>query len=490
MTKRRTTHFKDIDYLVAYDAGTDAHFYLRGADMIVTGDEVTFIGNAWQGEADEVVDCRRRMVMPGFVNIHTHASAILENKGLLDEVSSKLMGSTVVYEYNRILRMDPAYNVAKLNAALYDLARSGSTTVVDLAYAYPGWIETLAASGLRTCAGAQFVDALHWSPDGHTMTYQWDLPAGQKAMRESMDAVDAALNHPSGRLFALIAPGQVDTCTPELLRDSRIEADRRGVALTTHASQSAVEFREMVHRHGLTPIEWLHSIGFLGPRTTIGHAIFLDQHPWLHWPHQRDLAIMRETGTHVAHCPWVQATNGRTLQSFRRYRELGVNVGLGTDGIPLNMPEEMRWALVCGRIAEGVKQAVTTSDVLYAATIGGARALGREDIGRLCHGAKADLLVVDLDHPTMRPVRDPVRTLIFVGLERPIRDVWVGGIRVVADFEVLTIVGTAAHLQLQEGYDAMLPKVPSLDYAKRTVDEAFPLSLPVRNHLPEPKRAS
>jgi 5-methylthioadenosine/S-adenosylhomocysteine deaminase len=195
--KLRKIHFKDIDFLVAYDASADAHFYLRSADLVVNGNQIAFIGKAWKGQVDEVVDCRHRMVMPGFVNIHTHASAILENKGLLDEVSSKLMGSTVLFEYNRILRMDPPYRVAKLNAALHDLARSGSTTVVDLAYAYPGWIETLAASGLRTCAGAQYYDALHWSPDGHTMTYQWDLSAGQKAMRSSMEAVDAAMNHPS-----------------------------------------------------------------------------------------------------------------------------------------------------------------------------------------------------------------------------------------------------------------------------------------------------
>ncbi|MEQ8370292.1 MAG: amidohydrolase family protein [Alphaproteobacteria bacterium] len=480
----RTIRFANADMIVAWDAAADRHYYLPHGDMVIRGNTIIALGRhsdaAGHNEpVDETVDCTGRMLLPGTVNIHTHASAILENKSLLEETSSRLMGSTVLFEWNRLIRMDPGYKVPKLEAALGEVMKAGCTTVVDLAYGYDGWIDTLARSGLRACAGAQYVDGLHATPDGHTMAYEWNLEGGRRGFDVALKAVDQALAHPSGRLFAMLGPGQVDTCGEELLRDSKAEADRRRIPITTHCSQSGVEFFEMVKRHGKSPAQWLESLGFLGPTTTLGHAIFLDHHPWLHWTApKRDLDVLAATGTHVAHCPWVQFNNGRSLQSFRTYREHGVNVGIGTDSFPLNMWEEMRWALIMGRVAEGWKQAVTTHDIFYAATIGGAKALGRDDIGRLAPGAKADMAVVDLNHWTVQPGRDPLRAMMFHAQERPVRDVWCDGAKIVEDGQSLTLDIDAAHDRLQDGFATIAPKVAGLDWAGRTIDQAFPTSLP------------
>ncbi len=109
-----------------------------------------------------------------------------------------------------------------------------------------------------------------------------------------------------------------------------------------------------------------------------------------------------------------------------------------------------------------------------------ARALGRDDIGRLSPGAKADIVLVDLAHPSMLPVRDPLRSLMFSALERPVRDVYVDGVLVVKDGECLTLDHGAAGARLQAAQARALAGVAERDWAKRSADEAFPLSLELR----------
>jgi cytosine/adenosine deaminase-related metal-dependent hydrolase len=121
-----------------------------------------------------------------------------------------------------------------------------------------------------------------------------------------------------------------------------------------------------------------------------------------------------------------------------------------------------------------------TAQVFHAATAGGAKALGREDIGRLAVGAKADLVMVNLDHPMMKPARDPLRSLIYCAAERAVRDVFVDGRQVVRDGRVLTMDYHAAAQALAEAQVRALERAPALDYANRPVDEMSPLTFPRR----------
>ena len=231
----------------------------------------------------------------------------------------------------------------------------------------------------------------------------------------------------------MLCPAQVDTCTQTLLRDSAAAARERHLLLQIHAAQSVVEFQEIMRREGKTPIEWLKEIGVLGDNTIIGHAIFLDHHSWLHWPTRTDLAHLAASGTTVAHCPTVFSRRGIVLEDFASYRAAGVNLGIGTDTFPHNFVEELRTAAILARIAAGHAHAASAAEIFTAGTIGGARALGRDDLGRIMPGAKADLVMVDISHPAMQPLYDPIRSLIYAAGERAIRHVFVGGRQVVRD---------------------------------------------------------
>ncbi len=168
------------------------------------------------------------------------------------------------------------------------------------------------------------------------------------------------------------------------------------------------------------------------------------------------------------------------MEDFGRYLRAGVNLGIGTDVAPHNLIEEMRWALVLSHIAAKDIHTALTSDVFHAATVGGAKALLRDDLGRLAPGMKADLVVVDCAEPSMMPVRDPLKSLIYHAADRAVRDVYVDGRQVVGDGVVLTLDPADAAGRLAEAQRRMCEKVPSHDYAGRTAAEIAPLSLDVR----------
>ena len=245
----------------------------------------------------------------------------------------------------------------------------------------------------------------------------------------------------------------------------------RNLPFQTHVAQSVAEFHEMHRRHGSTPIGFLAEVGALGEHAILGHAIFLDHHPWLHWTSRRDLARIAEAGATVAHCPTVFARRGITLRTFGGYKRVGINLGVGTDTYPHNILEEMRSV---GHSACVIGESVadlTTRDVFEAATLGGARALRRDDIGRLAPGCKADFVMVDTRHPAMMPVREPLRSLLFVAVERAVRDVWVDGRPVVKDREVLGIDLASALAALEAAQARSMERVPGLDWAGRAAAE-------------------
>src|SRR5581483_4160004 len=206
----------------------------------------------------------------------------------------------------------------------------------------------------------------------------------------------------------------------------------------------------------------------------IGHAIFLDDHPSTRWHSDSDLGRLADSGTTVAHCPTVFARRGITLRDFGRYARRGVNMAIGTDTYPHNMLEELRLAAYLARTQAGTPRTLTTTQLFDAATIGGARALGRDDIGRLAPGCRADLVLVDVTHPMMRPAHDPVRSLIYAAGDRAVRDVYVDGLKVVGDGRVLTMDYPAAAAALHEAQARIKGNVPGLDWNHRTADQVSP----------------
>jgi len=477
MTK--TTVIKSADWVVAWDAAAGSHSYRRGIDVAFRGNEIIHVGPDFEGTADETIDGRSLMVMPGLVDIHSHPTSEPGNKGLNEELGSPHLGQSSLYEYMPVFRMGPDAAAPATRFAIHEMLKSGVTTFADLSGAREGWVDDIAETGIRGVVGPMFRSAVWTTKDGHSVVYDWDEAAGEAGLEAAVSVVEEARAHPSGRMSGMLCPSQVDTCTPALLRAAREEARRLGVPFQIHAAQSVVEFNEITHRHGQTPIEFLDDVGVLDEGTIVAHGIFLNDHPWLHWPQADDFGLMSRAGVSVAHCPNVFWRRGIALKHISRYRAGGINLGLGTDTFPHNFIDEMKIAIIAARLMAGDFTVASTAEVFDVATIGGAKALMRDDIGRLAVGAKADIVLVDTDHAYMQPVRDPLRSLIYSASDRAVRDVYVDGTQVVRDGEVLTIDVAGAVEKLKEGQQISISSVRQRDWAQRTIDEMSPMVYPV-----------
>jgi 5-methylthioadenosine/S-adenosylhomocysteine deaminase len=473
-----TTLIRNCRFAVLWDDEAQSHVYRSGVDVVMANDRIAFIGETYSGESDRVMNGANFLVMPGLIDIHSHPFSEPMNKGMWDEVGSPKLYNTSLYEYLPILNPDEEGVKASYGVALSEVLLSGVTTLCDLSLPTDGWLDILAGSGLRVSVAPMFRSGRWFTRNGYVVEYDLDERRGYQAFEAALREIDKAERYPGGRLTGMICPAQVDTCTEGLLRDAFSEASRRGLPYQTHAAQSLAEFHEIVRRHGKTPIEWLDSLGVLSPRTIIGHGIFLNHHPWTHWPETDDLGALARTGSTVAHCPTVFARRGIALRDFGLYVRRGVNMGIGTDVYPHNMLDEMRLASYLGRVVSESPRSVGVTDIFNAATIGGARALGRDDIGRLAVGCKADVVLVDCAHPAMRPCHDPLRSLVYSASDRAVAHVFVDGEQVVRDQKVLTMDYEAASAALEEAQARGLSQIRQLDWAGRNTEEiagsAFP----------------
>jgi len=471
---------RKADWLIAWDESTGRHVYRRDIDIAFTGNTITFVGRNYPGEADRVIDGTDRLVLPGLIDIHAHPEHEPLYRGVREEHGLPNMHMTGLYERSQAFSApDDDARAASAEFAYCELLLSGVTSLVDISPVWDGWIDLFAKSGMRGFLAPGYASARWRLANDFDLQFDWDEGRGREGLATALALIDEALRHPSGRLSGVVSPMQIDTCTPDLLRDSRDAAHDRRLPFTVHVAQSVNEVQEMIRRYGKTPVQWAHDLGILGPETILGHALFLDSHSWIRWWTKTDLALIAETGSSVAHCPTPFARYGQIMENFGDYLRAGVNMGLGTDTTPHNLVEEMRKAAVLARIAARDVAAVTAADLLHAATVGGARALMREDLGRIAVDKKADLVVLDLTVPQMMPARDPLRSFIYHAADRAVRDVFVDGRQVVAEGKVLTLDQAAAGERLVRAQQRMLDAAPRRDYRGRSAEEIVPLSLPL-----------
>ncbi|OWT77587.1 MULTISPECIES: amidohydrolase family protein [unclassified Achromobacter] len=476
----KTTLIKNAHTVVAWDEARQTHVYRHQADVAFAGGQVTHVGPGYvpaPGADCTVVDGSGMMVMPGLVDIHSHLVHEPINKGYTDETGSAGLYNSNLYEYMPTMSGDAEAAPAQLTLAAAELLMSGVTTVVDMSIIHEHWLDVLARSGLRAYVAPMFRSARWYTRNGHVVEYDWNEKAGIEGMERALKLIDLAEAHECGRLRGMVVPAQIDTCTPDLLRDSHAEARRRKIGWQTHAAQSLPEFHEITRRHGLTPVQWLQDLGVLDQDSIVGHGIFVDDHPNTHWSTATDLAILAETGASVAHCPTVFMRRGMALRDFGRYRRAGINLGIGTDTYPHNMIEEMRHVGYLARLMAQSPRTVTTGQVFHAATAGGAKALGRTDIGRIAVGARADLVLVDMTHHLMQPARDPIRSLVYAAADRAVHTVYIDGQRVVHEGEVHSLDYRDAAMKVNEAQQRALKLVSERDLvAGRSAEQMSPLS--------------
>lgn len=472
-----TTTLYRAGWIVAYQDGE--HRILRDGCLVVDDDRIAFVGATYDEPVDRAVECPDRIVTPGFINTHAHLDESPIDKSVQEDVGNRQFWLTGLIEIlpTEMAGLDDDGARACVDYSLIELARTGTTTVLQMGGIADYTADAIEVSGLRGYVAPMYRSGRWFTPDGRRVDYDWKADDGRAGFDSAVRFVEDLRGRADGRVQGFLAPAQVDTCSEALLRDSRAAADDLGVPISLHASQGVWEFHEMTRRHGRTPVEWLADIGFLGRGTVLGHAIFVSGNSWVNFAGD-DLGLLAASHSSVSYNAWCFIRRGIVMESFPAYVDAGVNMCLGTDTAPQSMIESLRWTAIAGKVAARRTDVSTARQVFDAATVNAADLLGRPDLGRIAPGAKADLLFWRADGFTMTPMRDPIRNLVYYAQPADLTDVLVDGRQIVEDGVVLGADVESATRRVQQAGQRMWQRWPDSDWAGRTLEEVAPPTYP------------
>ncbi|WP_237214133.1 amidohydrolase family protein [Falsiroseomonas oryziterrae] len=349
------------------------------------------------------------LLLPGFINLHNHALSAPLFRGLADDIAPGDIPGHIVFSLlmplggvaASVMTEEEIGDAAEM--ALLEGLRSGMTGVLDV-HRVAQWpfIERAKRLGLRswTCPYT-FSETVGMTQEGKP-TYTPTAETGFEATLALFDRFDEG---PKGVTRVGFGPHGPDSNTPELLRRIDAAARERQTVVSIHAAQNLIEIARVKELHGKGSIDHLRDLGLLRPGVVLAHGMFATD---------EEFATIAAEGAALASCPLAFARSGRFVP-LARIEASGLRLGIGTDGVTLDMLQEIRTASIFAKVQSGTPHGLTAPRILRAATRDAALALGRDDLGLIAPGQRADLVMFDLSSSRYQPVWDPLKALITNG---------------------------------------------------------------------------
>ena len=404
--------------------------------VAVAGDSIVAVGPRAEVEgkyhARQTIDDRGKLVLPGFINGHTHVPMTLF-RGLHDDVTL----NDWLYKY---IFPAEAKNVTEefvrwgTRLAAAEQIRAGVTTFADMYYFEDAVAEETKAAGMRGILGETFIDFP--APDNKTNAAM--LAYTEKFLQKWQ-------NDPL--IHAAPAPHSIYTCSQKTLQDAAALARKYHAPILIHMGEMKKEWDDSLKNNGLTPVQYMDKIGLLGPDVVGAHCIFVDET-------DRKLLAQKQVG--CVHNPSSNMMIASGVSPVPEMRATGVAVGLGTDGPAgsnndLDLMEEIDLAAKLAKITKMSPLALNAKAVVEMATIDGARAIHLDkEIGSLEKGKKADLIVISLDEPNAVPMYDVYAQIAYALKGSDVEMVMIGGRLVMKDHKLLTVDEAAAIAKARE----------------------------------------
>jgi 5-methylthioadenosine/S-adenosylhomocysteine deaminase len=393
--------------------------------IAIKGDTIVAIGPRAELSArfqpKQIIDATNQLVLPGFINGHTHVPMTLM-RGLHDDVTLH----DWLYKY---IFPAEARNVTEeyvrwgTRLAAAEQIRGGVTTFADMYYFEDAVADETKAAGMRAVLGETWID----------------FPAPDNKTEAEMSAyTEKFLKRWQGDplIHAAAAPHSIYTCSQKTLQDAATLARKYHAPILIHTAEMQKEVDDSLKQNGTSPVQYLDKIGILGPDVVSAHCIFVDEA-------DRKTLAQRQVG--CVHNPSSNMMLASGVSPVAEMRAAGIAVGLGTDGPAgsnndLDLMEEMDLTAKLAKISKMDPLAMNAKAVVEMATIEGARAIHLEkEIGSLEPGKKADLILLDLDQPNAVPIYDIYAALAYALKGSDVRTVVIGGKVVMRDRKLLTI---------------------------------------------------
>lgn len=463
-----------------------AHEVWRDGEVVFCGDTIEFVGRCFPGPVDRTVDYGRAIVSPGLIDLDALGDL---DSGVLtfengDRRSPGRMWSEEYLQGGPQEAHTEEEERFKYRYAFAQLLRNGITTALPItSMYYRRWAEhydefAAVASiaidlGLRVYIGPCYMSGISYLRRDGTLGQFFDPAAGLEGLEQAIRFCRDFDGAGEGLVRGLLAPDRIETCTPELLARTAAASRELNAPVRLHCCQSIYEFETVQRLRDATPLGWLEQLGLLTPRAILPHGIYLSGHPKMTNRSDEDWRRLVGSGATIVHCPVVFARMGEALDSFGRYRRAGINLGLGTDTWPPDLLHNVRIGLYIARVVEGGTASTAAADLFNAATLGGARALHRDDLGRLRAGARADIAVFDLNGHHLGPFFDPLKNLILAGRGTDCRAAYVAGRCVMEDFKVRGVDPDALQAEADRQFRKVMEHQRARAFGQPPLDALF-----------------
>jgi 5-methylthioadenosine/S-adenosylhomocysteine deaminase len=403
----------------------------------VEGERVSAVGDGsppadLAARAERVIDARHMAVLPGLVNGHTHLSQTFV-RGLADDKPLLTWLKTIMWPIQAEVTPEDMRLASLLG--LVENLRCGATAVVQHHKITHSPAHVDAAAEAAEAVGLRMLLARGWVDLGSSCESAEEIVGEMTRLHERWHGAA------QGRITIGYGPLAPWRCSDDTMRRAINLARDWGVHTHLHVAEAQDEIDMLYERTGMRHVEWLHSLGALGPDVHLVHSVWLDDH---------ELDLVAASGSVVVHCPVSNMYLASGIPAVCQMLARGIPVALGTDGPgsqnSQDMLESLKIAALLAKVSTCDANAVLPLDLLRMATVDGARLLGRDDIGRIVPGARADLTMVDLNNARSMPVHRPESAVVYNASGADVHTVIVDG-QILLDAGRVTVLDEAALLE-------------------------------------------
>ena len=389
--------------------------------------------------ADEVIDAEGKVLIPGLVNTHTHLSMSLM-RGLADDLPLDTWLNDHIWPVEANLQGEHCYAGALLACA--EMIKSGTTCFNDMYFFMDSVAKAADEAGIRGMLSHGMIDFA-------------DEDKRKAEFKETERIIEKCHNTADGRIKVAYGPHSPYTCSEELLREVRRQANKRGLRIHIHVSETQKEVEDVSKVNGKRPFEYLDEVGLLGPDVLAAHAV---------WLSENEMGLIKERNVKLSHNPSSNMKLASGISPVSQLLKKGVCVSLGTDGAAsnnsLDLFEEMKTASLLQKVQTLDPTVLNAGEVFKMATSQGASALGLEnEIGTIEVGKKADLALVNMKKPSLTPFRNPVSHLVYSARGADVDTVICNGKLLMKDRELQTIDEARVIAMAEEASQDLLSKL-------------------------------
>ena len=460
-----------------------SHRLLRNGEVVFENGEILFVGHRFPGEVARRIDFGDALISPGLIDLDALSDLDTTILGIDNHpgwAKGRVWPRSYVEAGPYEMYTQEALAFQK-RFAFGQLLLNGITTAAPIASLfYREWGETVAEFDAAAQAAGELGLRVYLSPAYRSggmvleapgkMVPVFDEELGFQGLNDAISYIERQNGSHGDLVRGMLAPDRVETSTIKLLQRTDAAARDLGCKFRLHMAQGAMEVDTVRMLHGSTAPIWLAKHGLLSDRLIAPHATNATD---------EDLGLYAANGVSIVHCPLVSGRGGSILNSFSACIRRGINIAMGTDTTPPDMLMNLLTGLITGRIADGAPDRLRSADLFDAATIGGAKALGRSDLGHLSPGARADIAVFRLDDTVMAPSIDPITTIVTGGSGKITQAVFVDGRVSMLDRQLAGFDMQEARIQAQAQYDGLIAKYPERSWNNPPVAAIFPPSYPI-----------